>query len=234
MTRRLRPHPYLATLGSRLGQPDVALGICPNELSRAGHPACATAAGVVPSTPAASPDPSQGTEAAEDPASRSSAVASLGASRAVPLPAAAGAPAGRAIGPGARSGADAAVAISEKALFLLTLIARHDGITPQAVLTRLITERGREIGLSPLLGQHFDDQSVLTRAPGLRPCAPDRASADADDARSGLRPAAGDQRETIVMRHHDIRTGTAAGEGDLADVPAFERTPGNRFRSGGP
>jgi hypothetical protein len=97
----------------------------------------------------------------------------------------------------------AVVVLSEASLFILTLVARHDGVTPQAVLTRLIAERGKAIGLSPLLGEHFDDGGAA-------------------------------DRETIVMRHHDIRTCTVTREGDLADVPAFERTPGNRFRSGGP
>lgn len=158
------------------GRPDIALGICPNDISSRAvqAPACATAAGALrPSAPAASsftaPSQENGELAtAADKVSRS-----------------------------------AVVVLSEASLFVLTLIARHDGVTPQAVLTRLIAERGRAIGLSPLLGEHFDDVGFGAR-------------------------------ETIVMRHHDIRTGTVTREGDLADVPAFERAPGNRFRSGGP
>ncbi|MBN9078545.1 MAG: hypothetical protein BGN87_00280 [Rhizobiales bacterium 65-79] len=53
------------------------------------------------------------------------------------------------------------MALSEKALFLLTLIARHDGTTPQAVLTRMVAERAEAIGLSPLLGRHFDELTDL-------------------------------------------------------------------------
>ncbi len=58
--------------------------------------------------------------------------------------------------PGDESGA---VILSEASSFILHLVARHDGTTETDVLARLIAERAKEVGLSPLLGRHFEDSS---------------------------------------------------------------------------
>ncbi len=58
--------------------------------------------------------------------------------------------------PGDESGA---VILSEASSFVLRLIAIHDRATESDVLARLIVAHAKEIGLSPLLGRHFEDSS---------------------------------------------------------------------------
>jgi hypothetical protein len=110
MTHRLRPHPYLATLGSRLGQGRDIDPPC------AVFPAVAQPAGATPCAPAEVSTASSRKTGAETAVLRQ-------AQDEVTRPCA----------------SKAAVTLSE----------------------RLVAERAEAIGLSPLLGRHFDDLTDL-------------------------------------------------------------------------
>lgn len=67
-----------------------------------------------------------------------------------------------------------AVSLSDASVFILSLIAAHEGRTPADVLAILISAAGDAIGLSPLLESRARDSGCLADLPGYARAAANR------------------------------------------------------------
>lgn len=135
-----------------------------------------------------------------------------------------GAPASAGDGQSALRASPERVELSDDTMLLLRLVALHEGYDPATMLDRLVAEKARAIGVPALFSAAADDTEILREggpvrlAPGSshgsRPVLADPAALFEDGTTVGVQPAA----------RHD-----SSGEGDLAEVPAFDRRAASRF-----
>jgi hypothetical protein len=120
--------------------------------------------------------------------------------------------------PGLGHALPGAVLVSDPVMILLGAIAAHEAVSIQALVASLATARARQIGLGVLARAALDHPSVRHAD----------FHAAHNEAGHGKRHANCDERDLQGFASRDV-----SADGDLADLPDFERTASSRYPRGG-